>query len=175
MLSLYLVSHVCGVAVGRMCTTLGNLVLLCLFQVSIRWTLKPFAVFVLCVKRPFTIIQCWSKETQLWIKNFSWPPWWRGLYFEHSPTYSRQFQVDLPLPGSSQKSMDQSCVSFDQHCTCTIGKLRWTRCEALHVHAFTWQTVQIMLHGFTWTCRSQTQTHRVHKGPPVTPHARKHT
>ncbi len=45
-------------------------------------------------------IQCWSKKTQLWIKNISWPPWMRGLNFEHSST---TFKVDLPLPESSQK------------------------------------------------------------------------
>ena len=44
-----------------------------------------------------TTLQCSSKETQLWIKNFSWPPWMRGLNFVHSSTYSRQFQNCLPF------------------------------------------------------------------------------
>ncbi len=43
------------------------------------------------------IIQCWSKEMQLWIKNFSWPPLRREVNFEHSPIYSRQFQSCLPF------------------------------------------------------------------------------
>ncbi len=42
-------------------------------------------------------LQYWSKETQLWSKNFSCPPWRRGLNFEHSPTYSWQFQNCSPF------------------------------------------------------------------------------
>ena len=59
-------------------------------------------------------LQCWSKETQLWIKNFWCPHWRRGLNFEYSIPSSKIFFSEW---GSSQKFMDQSCVSFDQHCT----------------------------------------------------------
>ena len=61
---------------------------------------------------PTVHVQCWSKEKQLWIRNFLWPPWRRGLNFEHSPTFSRQFKVNPPHPASSQKSHDSKLRFF---------------------------------------------------------------
>ncbi len=74
---------------------------------------QTFATFFLSVCcycfRSISCVQCLSKDTQLWIKNFSCPPWRRGLKFEHSPLHhsfinsqTTGFKVDLPLPGSSQ-------------------------------------------------------------------------
>ncbi len=78
----------------------------------------------------YFVIQCWSKETQLWIKNFSWPPLGRGVNFEHSTDIppknkapsQHSFVNSQPasklinlFQGAHKKFMDQSCVSFDQH------------------------------------------------------------
>ena len=69
------------------------------------------------------IVQCWSKETQLWSKNFLYPPWRRGLNFEHSSTYYWQPPSKLiyHFEGAHKKFIDHSCVSFDQHCTMGVS------------------------------------------------------
>ena len=77
------------------------------FHMPARWGQPPFSE---------PNLQCWSKETQLWSKNFSCPPpWRRGLNFEHSQPPSKLIYL---FQGAHKKFMDQSCVSFDQHCMC---------------------------------------------------------
>ena len=60
-------------------------------------------------------LQCWSKETQLWIKNFSCPPLMEGAQLWTQSNIPPSKLIYL-FQGAHKKFMDQSCVSFDQHC-----------------------------------------------------------
>ncbi len=69
---------------------------------------------------PYSSVQSWSKETQLWIKNF-WctPPEGGGSTFINSQPPSKLIYL---FQGADKKFMDQSCVSLDQHCNdCNIS------------------------------------------------------